>query len=243
MISVDPEAAERRRKQAERNARVELAGEPEGTASLFGRYLPAALAAAAWARVSAIAKALEKGGAAGGIDLLRAQVFIRLAARRAARPSRTPPESIGRRRLSAPLDPSGSDCPAGSSGTAVPAAPIRQGAIHPTSPADPGPGRRNHTTATGPGPSGVGGDGGGVGGDGGGAGPGGGAEPNGGAGRNGGVGPSGGARPGRRGPGGEPSSGAGPTGGPGWPGAWPGIPSLGELPGLNGEALSDGATR
>ena len=69
-----------------------------------------------------------------------------------------------------------------------------------------------------------------------------GAEPNGGAGRNGGVGPSGGARPGRRGPGGEPSSGAGPMGGPGWPGAWPGIPSLGELPGLNGEALSDGAT-
>jgi hypothetical protein len=78
VISVDPEAAERRRKQAERNARVELTGEPEGTASLFGRYLPAAQAAAAWARVSAIAKALEKGGAAGGIDLLRAQVFIRL---------------------------------------------------------------------------------------------------------------------------------------------------------------------
>ena len=78
VISADPEAAERRRKQAERNARVELTGEPEGTASLFGRYLPAAHAAAAWARVSAIAKALEQGGAAGGIDLLRAQVFIRL---------------------------------------------------------------------------------------------------------------------------------------------------------------------
>ena len=78
VISADPEAAERRRKQAERNARVELTGEPEGTASLFGRYLPAAQAAAAWARVSAIAKALEQGGAAGGIDLLRAQVFIRL---------------------------------------------------------------------------------------------------------------------------------------------------------------------
>lgn len=78
VISVDPEAADRRRKEAERNARVELTGEPEGTASLFGRYLPAAQAAAAWARVSAIAKALETDGATGGIDSLRAKVFIRL---------------------------------------------------------------------------------------------------------------------------------------------------------------------
>ena len=78
VISVNPEAADRRRKEAERNARVELTGEPEGTASLFGRYLPAAQAAAAWARVSAIAKALETDGATGGIDSLRAKVFIRL---------------------------------------------------------------------------------------------------------------------------------------------------------------------
>ena len=42
VMSVDPAAAERRRKQAERHARVELVGEPDGTASLLGRFLPAA---------------------------------------------------------------------------------------------------------------------------------------------------------------------------------------------------------
>ena len=113
VISADPEAAERRRKQAERNARVELTGEPEGTASLFGRYLPAAQAAAAWARVSAIAKALENGGAAGGIDLLRAQVFIRLL-------------------LGAPLSPSGGSEPA-DDGPPCPPDP------DPPDPSDPGP--------------------------------------------------------------------------------------------------------
>jgi hypothetical protein len=104
VISVDPEAAERRRKQAERNARVELTGEPEGTASLFGRSLPAAQAAAAWARVSAIAKALEKGGAAGGIDLLRAQVFIRLLLVPPGAPE--PPDDA-----TDPAGPSGGDSP------------------------------------------------------------------------------------------------------------------------------------
>ncbi|MFI5068420.1 MAG: DUF222 domain-containing protein [Streptosporangiales bacterium] len=78
VLAVDPAAAERRRKEAERNARVELTGEPEGTASLLGRFLPAAQASAAWSRIDMIAKALEDSGAAGGIDLLRAQVLLRL---------------------------------------------------------------------------------------------------------------------------------------------------------------------
>ena len=78
VLAVDPAAAERRRKEAERNARVELTGEAEGTASLLGRFLPAAQASAAWSRIDMIAKALEDSGAAGGIDLLRAQVLLRL---------------------------------------------------------------------------------------------------------------------------------------------------------------------
>ena len=78
VLAVDPAAAERRRTEAERNARVELTGEPEGTASLLGRFLPAAQASAAWSRIDMIAKALEDSGAAGGIDLLRAQVLLRL---------------------------------------------------------------------------------------------------------------------------------------------------------------------
>ncbi|MGI8451739.1 MAG: DUF222 domain-containing protein [Streptosporangiaceae bacterium] len=166
VISVDPEAAERRRKEAERNARVELTGEPEGTASLFGRYLPAAQAAA-WARVSAIAKALEKGGAAGGIDLLRAQVFIRLL-------------------LGAPLGPPGDhpeptdDNPSGPSGP-VPSDPAQP---DPSGPSDP---HRSSAQVSPDGP----------------------------------LGP------------------AGPFGDAGSP--WPGIPSLGELPGLDLEALGDQA--
>ncbi len=78
VISVDPAAAERRRSQAEKNARVELTGEDSGTAALCGRFLPAAQASAAWARISGLAEAMKGNGAGGGIDLLRAQVFVGL---------------------------------------------------------------------------------------------------------------------------------------------------------------------
>ncbi len=78
VISADPAAAERRRQEAEKNARVELTGDDEGTASLAGRWLPAGQAAAAWSRLTVMAKALQDSGAAGGMDLLRAQAFIGL---------------------------------------------------------------------------------------------------------------------------------------------------------------------
>ncbi|HXF19278.1 MAG TPA: DUF222 domain-containing protein, partial [Streptosporangiaceae bacterium] len=103
VISVDPAAAERRRKQAERHARVELVGEPDGTASLLGRFLPAAQASAAWTRINAIAAALRDGGAPGGIDLLRAQVLIRLIL--GVPPSGPPPAGPG--------SPGSGDRPAG----------------------------------------------------------------------------------------------------------------------------------
>jgi hypothetical protein len=78
VISVDPAAAERRRSQAEKNARVELSGEESGTAALSGHFLPAAQASAAWARISGLAEAMKGDGAGGGIDFLRAQVFVGL---------------------------------------------------------------------------------------------------------------------------------------------------------------------
>ncbi len=78
VISADPAAAERRRAQAEKKARVELAGEDSGTAALSGHFLPAAQASAAWARISGMAEAMKGDGAGGGIDLLRAQVFVGL---------------------------------------------------------------------------------------------------------------------------------------------------------------------
>ena len=98
VIGVDPKAAERRREEAERNARVELSGDPEGTGSLAGRFLPAGHAAAAWSRICAMAKALQSGGAGGGIDLLRAQVFVGLLL--GTLPIIPPP-----------LDEGGDDCP------------------------------------------------------------------------------------------------------------------------------------
>jgi Domain of unknown function (DUF222) len=78
VLAADPAAAERRREEAEKRAWVALFGDHDGTASLSGRFLPAAQAAAAWARISAMAKAMEAAGAGGGMDLLRAQVFVGL---------------------------------------------------------------------------------------------------------------------------------------------------------------------
>jgi hypothetical protein len=78
VISVDPAAAERRREEAERRARVGLYADEEGTATLSGRNLPGAQACAAMARITALAQAMKAAGAKGGIDLLRAQVLIGL---------------------------------------------------------------------------------------------------------------------------------------------------------------------
>ncbi|HYB87406.1 MAG TPA: DUF222 domain-containing protein [Streptosporangiaceae bacterium] len=78
VLAADPAAAERRREETEKRAWVALFGDHDGTASLSGRFLPAAQAAAAWARICAMAKAMESAGAGGGMDLLRAQVFVGL---------------------------------------------------------------------------------------------------------------------------------------------------------------------
>ena len=78
VLAADPAAAERRRQEAQQRAWVALFGDHDGTASLSGRCLPAAQAAAAWARICAMAKAMEAAGAGGGMDLLRARVFVGL---------------------------------------------------------------------------------------------------------------------------------------------------------------------
>ena len=78
VLKADPEGAERRRRDAERNASVVLYPEDEGTATLAGYSLPGVQAAAAMARITALAKALQATGAAGQIDLVRAQVFLGL---------------------------------------------------------------------------------------------------------------------------------------------------------------------
>lgn len=78
VIIADPDGAERRREEAERRARVCLYPDEEGTATLAGQSLPGIRAAAAMTRINAMARAMKASGAGGGIDLLRAQVFIGL---------------------------------------------------------------------------------------------------------------------------------------------------------------------
>ncbi len=63
VLRADPQGAERRRRQAERNARVALYPEDEGTATLAGHGLPGVQAAAAMARITALAKAMQAAGA------------------------------------------------------------------------------------------------------------------------------------------------------------------------------------
>ncbi len=78
VIAADPDGAERRRESAERRAKVSLYPDQDCTAALTGTRLPAAHATAAMARISAMARAMKASGAGGGLDLLRAQVFIGL---------------------------------------------------------------------------------------------------------------------------------------------------------------------
>ncbi len=78
VIAEDPQGAERRREEAERRARVTLHPDAEGTAGLAGYCLPGVRAAAAMARITALARALKASGAGGGIDLLRSKVFLGL---------------------------------------------------------------------------------------------------------------------------------------------------------------------
>ncbi len=78
VIAADPDGAERRQAEAERAARVCLYGDQDGTATLTGAGLPAVQAAAAMARITAIARAMKAAGQAGGLDLHRAQVMLGL---------------------------------------------------------------------------------------------------------------------------------------------------------------------
>ncbi len=78
VIIADPQGAEDRRRAAERRARVSLYPDDDGTATLTGTSLPAPHAAAAMARITALARALKASGAGGGTDLLRAHIYLGL---------------------------------------------------------------------------------------------------------------------------------------------------------------------
>jgi hypothetical protein len=79
VIAADPEGAEQRRKDAQRHAKVSLYPDPDAdTATLAGTRLPAVHAAAAMARLTAIARAMKSAGMRGGLDYLRAIAFVGL---------------------------------------------------------------------------------------------------------------------------------------------------------------------
>ena len=78
VIAADPADAEERRKKAERRAKVVLYPDEDNTASLAGQRLPAIHAAAAMARIKAMARAMKTSGAGGPLDLLCAQVYLGL---------------------------------------------------------------------------------------------------------------------------------------------------------------------
>ncbi|HEX3389322.1 MAG TPA: DUF222 domain-containing protein [Streptosporangiaceae bacterium] len=78
VILADPAGAEERRRAAERRARVGLYPGDHHTATLTGMNLPAVHAAAAMARLTAMARAMQAAGAGGGLDLLRAHAYLGL---------------------------------------------------------------------------------------------------------------------------------------------------------------------
>jgi hypothetical protein len=78
VILADPQGAEERRRAAERRARVGLYPGDHHTATLTGMNLPAVHAAAAMARLTAMARAMQAAGAGGGLDLLRAHAYLGL---------------------------------------------------------------------------------------------------------------------------------------------------------------------
>ena len=77
-IKADLKSAEKRRERAERRARVRLYPDSDFTAALNGESLPADLAAAAFARIAAIASAWKSAGVKEPVGLLQAKVFLGL---------------------------------------------------------------------------------------------------------------------------------------------------------------------
>ena len=116
VLAADPEAARKRREQAQREARVLRWREDAGTAALSGRDLPSAEVLAADQRISARARELKSAGLAGTMDELRARAYLDFLLGRTGLPQPAtsdpaagqPPENAAR-----PGHPDGSPASAG----------------------------------------------------------------------------------------------------------------------------------
>jgi hypothetical protein len=78
VLAVDPAAAERRREEARKDARVEVWDERSGTAALAGRDLPPADVLVADKRIDAVARHLKAAGREETLNELRAEVYLAL---------------------------------------------------------------------------------------------------------------------------------------------------------------------
>ena len=76
VLKADPEAAARRRREAEKDPRVELWREDAGTAAICGYGLPPDAALAADQAITAAARALKTAGLPGTMDQLRARAYL-----------------------------------------------------------------------------------------------------------------------------------------------------------------------
>jgi len=92
VLEVDPEAAIRRRKKAEKRARVERWREYDGTGALAGRNLPPDDTLAADQALTALALELRDAGLDGPLDYLRATALIDRIIGRDSRPEDSRPE-------------------------------------------------------------------------------------------------------------------------------------------------------
>jgi hypothetical protein len=90
VLAIDPEAATRRREEAQKDPRVRRWQEDAGTAALAGYGLPPADVLAADQRLTNRARVLRDAGRPGTLEELRARVYLDLLLDRDSAPARTP---------------------------------------------------------------------------------------------------------------------------------------------------------
>ena len=104
VVKADPDAARRRRAEAEKDPRVELWREDAGTAAICGYGLPPDAALAADQAITTAALELKAAGLAGTMDQLRARAYLDALLGQDSRPTAPQPASPAR-----PGQPAGPD--------------------------------------------------------------------------------------------------------------------------------------
>jgi hypothetical protein len=133
VISVDPEAAARRREEAQRDPRVRRWQEDAGTAALAGYGLPPADVLAADQQLTTRALALRDAGLSGSVEDLRARAYLDALLGRDSTPA--PPPVVGSPATGPPVTgpavPAPGLRPAGPAPAPCPAGPAREPAPMP----------------------------------------------------------------------------------------------------------------